>query len=205
MTLCRQATGQRARLPPLQSTVSGFGGPGSQGFLPLAECTALLGTDFRQEKKSIKVHKASACTSRSRPGLEDLKRGSQQGPCSPILFLALLAHRPCGSPVSAGAQTSDPATFALRSLQALPLAGARPPRAPKCPGPAFPGLDDGDIAWATSGCGNSFSVGKPGKNPGLQSASPGHQNPLAAGQVWVPGLPESAAALTVEAAILRRT
>lgn len=171
MTLCRQATGQRARLPPLQSTVSGFGGPGSQGFLPLAECTSLLGTDFRQEKKSIKVHKASARTSRSRPGLEDLKRGSQQGPCSPILFLALLAHRPCGSPVSAGAQNSDPATFALRSLQALPLARARPPRAPKCPGPAFPGLD-GDIAWATSGCGNSFSVARKEPSPPVRESRP---------------------------------
>lgn len=60
--------------------------------------------------------------------------------------------------VSVGAQNSDPATSALLSLQALPLAGVRPPPALKSPGLALPGLD-GDIAWANPGFGNSFSVG----------------------------------------------
>lgn len=139
---------------PLHSTVRGFLGSGSQGFLPLAECTSLLGPYFRQEKKSIKVlTKGLPCTEGA-----DLDSGtSVEGPSRFLasLFYSMSSWPGCPRQVPCFYRSSrlgSSRASALLSLKALPLTPAKLPV-----GSALPGLD-GDIAWATPGCGSSSSI-----------------------------------------------
>lgn len=110
--------------------------------------------DFRQEK-SIKDLTKGLLRTTEGPGLRDPRRGFPAGSWLPYP----LPHQvgPARPYVPTRTQNSHPATSSPLGLQALPLAPARPQRAPKSAGLGqMPLFWDGDTAWATRGCQDSF-------------------------------------------------
>lgn len=164
-------------------------GPKSQGYLPLVECASLLGTDFRQEKSIRGLTKGLSCNERVDLDSATL-RDSNQGPCSPVLFLAPLTRLAMPS-----------ASFLCLCFRTCmhccsPRLGPRGLRSLQHP--TLPGFDRHSLGpplvrKLLFNMAGDDVVGKR-KNPCLQFAIPSSQNMHAAGQCPVLRVPETAAA-----------
>lgn len=146
-------------MPPKHS--EGVLGAQNHGFLPLAECTSLLGPYFRQERRGIKG------LTKGQPHTEGAGLDSDTSRKAPSRVLAPSSYSWPSWPtdltrslVSTRVKDSE-----LRSshLQSLHLAGAAASHQGQASGtqsrldPALLGLHGG-IAWTTPGC-RDFSIG----------------------------------------------